>query len=140
MEKYKKKYRSIIYLLSLFYANFFFLSPFIHHHHSDVDISQKQSNLSHSHFFNENPHSEESDSHFEDENLHSHFIQNNYIYNSNRSKDIQSSLIINFNSNLDYSKIDLEISALNKYPLDCFSESQWDKYVHSATNVSPPLS
>jgi len=136
----RKKYRIIIYLLSFIYANFFFLSPFFHHHHSDPDISQEQSNIVHSHLFNENPHSEESDSHFEDENHHSHFSQNNYIISFTKYRDIQPSEIIIFYSNLEYSKIDLEISALNKLPLDCFSESQWDKYVHTATNVSPPLS
>lgn len=139
MDKYRKKYRSIIYLLSLFYANFFFLSPFFHYHNSDTNISHGQSNVIHSHFFKDNLHTEESNSHFEDENHHSHFSQNNYIYSSTISRDIQSSVIIDFYTTLDYSKIELEISAIDKYPLYHFSESQWEKYVQSATNVSPPL-
>ena len=140
MVKHRKKYRSIIYLLSLFYANFFFLSPFFHYHNSDTNISHGQNNIIHSHFFNDNPHTEDSDTHFEDENHHSHFSQNNYIYSSANSREIQSSVIIDFYTTLDYSKIELEISAIDKHPLVSYSKAQWEKYVHSATNISPPLS
>ena len=140
MDKYRKKYRSIIYLFSLFYANFFFLSPFFHYHNSDTNVSHGQSNVIHSHFFNDNPHTEDSDTHFEDENHHSHFSQSNYIYSSTKYRDIQSPVIIEFRTTLDYSNIELEISSIDKHPLDHDSQSQWEKYVQSATNVSPPLS
>ncbi|MCH8941899.1 MAG: hypothetical protein IIA48_05600 [Bacteroidetes bacterium] len=142
MFKNREKYRRIIYLLSFFYVSFFFLTPYFHHHHSESGTSQEKSEIIHSHLFNDFndiPYSEESYSHYEDENHHSHLFQNIYVFSIAPSRDLQPPLNINFYSTLDYSIADKEISAINTTTIDCFSKLQWSKFVHSATNISPPL-
>ena len=141
MSKNRKKYRRIIYLVLLFYVSFFFLTPYFHHH-SESGTSQEKSEIIHSHLFydfNNIPYSEESYSHYDDENHHSHLFQNIFIFGIAPSRDLQSALNIDFYSTLDCSIADREISAINTTTIDCFSKLQWGKFVHSATNISPPL-
>lgn len=96
----------------------------------------------HSHLFNDfknSPYSEESYPHYGDENYHSHLNQNNFVYSVTPSRNLQPSLNIDFYSTLEYSIKDRGIPAINTSTIDGFHILQWDKYVHSATNVSPPL-
>lgn len=142
MFKNRVKYRRIIYLLSFFYVSFFFLTPYFHHHHSESGTSQEKNEIIHSHLFNDFndiTYSEESYSHYDYENHHSHLFQNIFIFGIAPSRDLQSALNIDLYSTLDCSIADREISAINTITIDCFSKLQWGKFVHSATNISPPL-
>lgn len=141
MTKKRIKYRAIIYLLSLFYVNFFFLAQYFHHHHSESETSQEKSEIIHSHLFTDfnSPYSEESHSHYGDENHHSHLNQNNYVNSLKPSRNLHPDLDIDFYSILEYSIIDRENFTMDMPTIDGVSKLQLDKYVHSATNISPPL-
>lgn len=138
----KIKYRPVIYIISLFYLNFFLLFPFFHSHHSESEFSNEKSTLIHSHLFSnvdKSGHPEETNHHFEDENHHIHLIQNKSIYSITPTRDFLFSLNIDFYTTSANSKIDRQLSAIATPTIQGFSKDRWIKYVHSATNVSPPL-
>ncbi|MCF6269978.1 MAG: hypothetical protein L3J41_09715 [Melioribacteraceae bacterium] len=150
MYKNRKKYRTIIYLLSLFYVNLFFLSPHVHHHHSDNEdlhshphsVSGEKSEIIHTHLFydSDNLHSKESDNHYHNEENHSSYLfQANYVSSLKAFRDLLPSLNIDFYSIVEYSIKEREISVIDTPTISGFSKLQWNKYVQSATNLSPPL-
>jgi len=141
MYNHRSKYRPIIYLISLFYVNFFFLSPFFYHHHSESENFKENSEITHLHLFGGfggGAHSEDSDYHFEDENHHSRLVQDTCSYSTTPTRISRLILQINVYSSLVYSTVDPETFEIYKSTSEDFSQIQWDKRVHSATNVSPP--
>ena len=142
MSKNRNKYRPIIFLLSFFYLNFFFLSPYFHHHHPESESPQEKKETVHTHLFSDldhNSHTEEADHHLDDENHHSHLFQNNLVNITAPSRELETALNIGFYYTVEYSIQFEEVSLINRDFKEPFSQFQWEKYVHSATNVSPPL-
>ena len=138
----KTKYRPAIYFISICYLNFFFLFPFFHHHHSESEYSYEENEMVHSHLFNDvddGEHPNESYHHYEDEIHHYHLSKNKNIFSNPTSREFQSLLNIQLYLILNNSVIDLEISAIGTPSFDGFFKHQWDKYVLSAANISPPL-
>jgi len=146
----RKKYSPFVYLISFFYLSFFFLSPYFHQHNKDSGVSHSQSHslsgekngVIHSHLSNDfthSHHSEESDNHYDFENHNSHLYQINYVFGITQPKNLQHSPNIDFYSTVEYSINDNAVPLINTYPIEHFSQLQWEKYVHSAANVSPPI-
>lgn len=129
----------LFYFLSLMYLSFYLLSPFFHLH-EEIDHIHNTSNY-HSHFFEEK-------------------ISNNYITPSNQlfdhSENQDNSNYVSFTFVINTQKT---ISNLYQYRISyfllSFNISQhefktnfpaiflnqnilWGKYVHSASNISPP--
>ncbi len=142
MSKNKNKYRPIIFLLSLFYLNFFFLSPYFHHHHSESESLQKKRETVHTHLFSDldhSSHTEETDHHLDDKNHHSHLFQNYLVNITAPSRELESALNRVFYLTIEYSIQCNGVSSINTHFNEPFSQLQWEKCVHSATNISPPL-
>ncbi|MBU1100570.1 MAG: hypothetical protein KKA84_09215 [Bacteroidetes bacterium] len=142
MPKEKTKYRIITYSLLFFYANFYFISPFIHHHHSETGITQEYDESVHSHLGAEsldNLHNTEIEHSTMDESHHTHPFQ---IYSI---KCINTPRVIRVvqSQSIHYIIFDLEITSESQsffcINIENFSKLQWEKYVHFASNASPPL-
>ena len=126
-------------ILVLFYLNFFFLSPFIHEHPIEIEGQVEMENVPHSHLVSiANPIANESGyvtniatSHTHNfafdipiiiqptEKLNTLFLSHTVCLNDKYVKELES-------------KFDMLIS------VNLHQQVLWDKYVHFATNNSPP--
>ena len=142
MFNYRTKYYPVIYALLIFYGYFLSLSPYLHHHHLEREDSREHSKIVHSHLFDDFDvplHSEDSDHHYECEHNHSGLSQDNCTFSIAPTRVSQFILQINVSSSLEYLIADPETSVIDITSIDDFSQIQWEKHVHSASNVSPPL-
>jgi len=138
----KIKYRPVISIISLFYVNFFFLSPFFHHHNSALENLGEKNDLIHSYLFNEpgyNTHSEHSEHHFEDDNHCTDVIQNSIFFVLIKNRIQRLVPVAKYTSISEYLILEQDSSEKITYTYDDFSQVQLDKFVNSATNISPPL-
>lgn len=140
MNHKSKSYRSIVFLLPLFYIFSFLLSPYFHHHAEE--LFHNDHHKFHSHLF-EDSHDEhpstETHSHNVDEssNHHFHFVKLNSS-STITTKRVEQNFV-------SVTLLDLSIqneeqnhnnSALEKKPINFLLR---DRCVQTATNVSPPL-
>jgi hypothetical protein len=142
MTNCRKKYRLFSYAISLLFVNFVLFAPFFHHHHADDAVDRVEKTVTHSHLLNHNSdtHNSEDTKHSSfDETNHHHFIQLNSSFNINPSRGLQLNHIQNFYTNQSYYQEISEKETRRKTTANPESQLQWEKYVHCATNVSPPL-
>ena len=143
MKTEKKLNRFIIFILQGVYILSFLLSPYFHHHHTGESNIQVDRDTFHSHLFN-NPIKETSQeqehSHSVDESskFHSHFVKLSSAptISTKRIVNIIPTFIAGINfarlneaKNYPHKRIDVKPKNLKTQ----------ERYVLSATNVSPPL-
>ncbi len=101
----KATYQTIVFLLSLFYVNFFAFSPFSHNYHPKKELSHTQSAIIYSPLTNdccEVDCDESNEGHLEDCSNNSHNLETCYVNNSFMTRSFQSDLKIDIDSNLRY--------------------------------------
>lgn len=142
MTTFRKKYWLFSSAISLLLVNFLLFSPFFHHHHNEVSVDQVEETVIHSHLLNHNSdtHNSEDKNHFSfDEANHYHFIQLNSVFSIKSSRGFKINIVCNFYTNQFYFQDSSEKDAIRCATSDPEFQFQWEKYVHRAANVSPPL-
>jgi hypothetical protein len=142
MTTFRKKYWLFSSAISLLLVNFLLFSPFFHHHHNEVSVDQVEETVIHSHLLNHNSdtHNSEDKNHFSfDEANHYHFIQLNSVFSIKPSRGFKINIVCNFYTNQFYFQDSSEKDAIRCATSDPEFQFQWEKYVHRAANVSPPL-
>lgn len=137
----KKKYRSLIYLLYPLYVNFIFLTPFLHYHSSDENSIDPNKMDIHSHLINghHEDHSHEGEQNLDNCDDHEHLFKINTYQFTKLTKQIEllyACDIISFNDDISQNLKEYKIPIIN---IDLPSKTRWEKYVHTATNTSPPI-
>jgi hypothetical protein len=139
MIKTIKKLKIASTILVLFYLNFYFLSPFIHEHPIEIEGQVEMENVPHSHLVSiVNPISNESGYVTNVATSHSHnfaFDIPIIIKPAEKFNKIFSSHSVCLNDEYPKeleSKFDILIS------VNLHQQVLWEKYVHFATNNSPP--
>ena len=136
----KKKYRLLICVLFPLYVNFFFFTPFLHYHPAEEGAFNSNQVDIHSHLVNEHSdhHHHESGPHLDDCRDHIQLYElNTYQFTSN-TKSIQICCVFDFYVK-NYSPPKLSIKKHN-FQQQTFipAKLHWEKFVHTASNVSPP--
>jgi hypothetical protein len=122
-------------------VKFFLISPFFHHHHEEEETNGK-STIFHSHLFNERPDNQNSTDLFQftiEEENHYHLIQLNLNAFISPSRIQQLIQFYDFYSIQFYPQDISEKEIIRPVSNNLVIQLQWEKYVHLATNVSPPL-
>lgn len=135
----KTKYRIIVLTLSLLYVNFFIFAPYFHHHHPENEIVPGESEIIYSHVFNDCC-DEAAEGHLDDNSHHSHQHGICNVNNIIPTRTFQLTVEIDFYSTFNYLIEDDDKTEFENPANDSFHLLQWELLVHSATNVSPPLS
>lgn len=142
MINHLKKYDFSQYAISLLYLNFFLLSPFFHHHHIEEGIAKEEKTTFHSHLLNrslEDHHSENMNHHSLDDTNHDHVIRVNFTIGISFSRTLQLNHIYDFFS-IHFYFSDSSGEKITRFVnTDPLIQLQWEKCVHSASNVSPPF-
>ncbi len=140
MKKRKTIYKLTAILLTVIYLHFFFMSPFFHYH-SDEGTLENESILQHSHFASYllNGNQVETGSHLEDSNEHEHFFKSNHINVILPGRDLLVSAVFLFHYSVtlepsSQEETKTQFLSVVSYP----SKELWERYVHTATNTSPP--
>ncbi|MBL1215172.1 MAG: hypothetical protein D8M61_17650 [Ignavibacteriae bacterium] len=142
MTTFRKKYRLFSSAITLLLVNFLLFSPFFHHHHNEYSVDKVEKTLIHSHLLNHNSdtHNSEDKNHSSfDKVNHYHFIKLNSVFSINPSKGFKINLVSNFYATQFYFQDSFENEASRYVTSNPESQFQWEKYVHCAANVSPPL-
>jgi hypothetical protein len=137
MKRDKKIYTKSIAFLSLVYLNFFFFAPYIHFHSEEENVIEGSS-VFHSHL-SAQPGTEHEGIYSSDDHSHSH--QFNI---SNFSVVVPArNLILSAELKFPQLILDFMKAEVTKTPCNVFEENFFitslEKYVHSASNISPPL-
>ena len=137
----KRKYKKWMFAISVVYLYFYLIFP-LFHNHDLVENNSIGSIKYHSHLVNKQH--EHSDEHHEDHHSiddfskhQHHFVKFNSI-DSNSAKRILTYFPVKIilNSNSSVIKIESLLSVVKFLPE---INLQWEKCVHSAANVSPPI-
>ena len=136
-----RKYKSLLSVTGIVYLYFYLAFP-LFHQHGLVDNNSLENEKYHSHLVNEQH--EHPDEHHEDHHSiddfskhQHHFVKFNSI-DSNSAKRILTYFPVKIilNSNSSVIKIESLLSVVKFLPE---INLQWEKCVHSAANVSPPI-
>jgi hypothetical protein len=122
-------------------VKFFLISPFFHHHHQE-EVANLKSTIFHSHLFNERPDNQNSTEHFQltiEEENHYHLVPLNLTGFISPLRTQQLIQFYDFYSIQIYPQDISEKEIIKSVSSNLIIQLQWEKYVHSATNVSPPL-
>lgn len=139
MPKYNLKYRPFFILISLFYANFLFLSPLFHHHH---ELSEVTKAVIHSHLINDisdDKHADKSDHHLESGRDHTNIFNSSSLTTVIPTKNLPIKFVVDFYTISIFQIENQKIESIKLPIYDFASELRMGKYVHTAANVSPPL-
>ncbi len=129
------------FFIALLYLSFYLFSPLFHFHHENIELVEG-SKIYHSHLIQEETkNTSTSDSHFslEHHDQHTHNLELNAVVSSlsTRLTDIQNKTSL-YNE-IDYLVfINTSVRKLNSSDSHNNKFHQ-DRYVHSASNVSPPF-
>lgn len=137
----KPLYQTIILVLPLLYVNFFVFSPFFHHHHPEKELVGVQSVITYSPLINECCEldcDESSEDHLEDCSDNSHNLEACNINNVFMIKNYEPNLKIDSYSSFGYVINDDHKTKIKNPTHEDFFHLHWEKFVNSATNVSPP--
>lgn len=137
--KFKKYHRSI-YLLIAIYLNSFLYSSYTHHHH-DVQSFDEEVVILHSHIIegHEKDHDHEKDEkHLENDSTHEHFSYNTTFQFIRFAKTLRNILSYETYSIVDYQYKILDCESEKRIVTDFPSNLHWEKYVYTASNLSPP--
>ena len=141
MIKLKRRYKTWMASTSIVYLYFYLVFP-LFHHHSLLENNSLGNEKYHSHLSNKQH--EHADEHHEDHHSiddfskhQHHFVKFNSI-DSNSAKRILTYFPVKIilNSNSSVIKIESLLSVIRLLPE---ADIQWEKCVHSAANVSPPI-
>ena len=140
MTKTIRKYKIVFPILVLFYLNFYFLSPFIHEHPVEMEGQVEMENIPHSHLSSiVSPNSNNAGYVSNAAASHTHnfaFSVPIIIQPSEKFDNLISSNTLCQND--DYSE-ELEIKFDIMISTGLHDQVLWEKYVHFATNNSPPF-
>jgi len=135
-----KKYRQSIYFLIAIYLNSFFYSSYIHHHH-DVQSFDEEVVILHSHIFDghekDHEHGEE-EKHLENDSSHEHLTYNTTFQFIRIVKTLRNILSDETYSMVDYQYKSLACESEKRIAADFPSKLLWERYVYTASNLSPP--
>jgi hypothetical protein len=134
------KYRRSIYFLIVIYLNLFFYSSYTHHHH-DVQSFDEDVVLLHTHIFDgyekDHDHDEE-ENHLENESSHEHLTFNTTFQFIRIAKTLSNILSYEPYSIVDCQYKTLDCESETRIVTDFPSKLHWERYVHTASNLSPP--
>ena len=135
-----KKYRHSIYFLLVIYVNSFFFSPYIHHHHDAQSFDEVV--ILHSHIFDsheeDHDHSEE-ENHLEKDSSHEHLAYNTAFKFIRIAKTLSNILSYETYSIVDYQSKTPTCESETRIVTDLPSKLHWERYIYTASNLSPPL-
>ena len=143
MKAFSRKYHMISFYEIIIYTIFVFGTSFSHHHHhenlNELEESNIHTHLNHGHDHNHdntNQH-EEGEHHNFDSIPHNHYV---YLGTSDQIRLNKTSKISFILEKLDLVLDEENNSTAYKCKSLEFlpSKIQWEKYVHTATNTSPP--
>lgn len=137
----KTTYQTISIVISLIYMNFFVLSPFFHHHHPEKELVNTQSEIIYSSVVNdccEVDCDEFTEHHLEDCSDNSHNPEECHANNVFMTRSIQPNLKVDSDSSLNIVIKDDHETLFENPTNEDFFLLQWEKLVHSASNISPP--
>ncbi|MDP2362927.1 MAG: hypothetical protein Q8M94_04055, partial [Ignavibacteria bacterium] len=138
-----KKYRSFIYTLTPVFLIFVLFSPFFHHHHADEVIAKVDETIVHSHLLNpiSDNHNSEETSHSSSDRANQYvFVKLNTSTANNSPRLLQPSPQNHFCLIQYFFQNNFAKESIQNLAVEPITQLQWEKYVHSAANVSPPLS
>lgn len=136
-----QKYNALQLVISILYVKFFLISPFFHHHHEE-ELANVERAVFHSHLFSQNPDNQNSNDpsqHTVEEENHYHLVPLNLTVFIGPLRTQQLIQIYDFYSIQIYPQDISEKEIIRPVISDLVFQLQRDKYVQSATNVSPPL-
>jgi hypothetical protein len=122
-------------------VKFFLISPFFHHHHEE-ELANVERAVFHSHLFSQNPDNQNSNDpsqHTVEEENHYHLVPLNLTVFIGPLRTQQLIQLYDFYSIQFYPQDISEKEIIRPIISDLVFQLQRDKYVQSATNVSPPL-
>ena len=135
-----KKYHQSIYFLLVIYLNSFLYSSYTHHHH-DVQEFDEDVVIIHSHHFDgheKDPDHDEEENHLEKDSNHEHLTYNTKFQFIRIAKTLRNILNFETYSIVGYQSktliCDSEKRVVTNYP----SKLHWERYVYTASNLSPP--
>jgi hypothetical protein len=135
-----KKYRPFIYLLWMFYINFFLFAPYTHPHHDllslDEDIVILHSHIFAGHEEDHNP--EKPPQHLDENSNHQHLTYTSTFQFTRIAKTLRNILSDETYSIINYQYKALAFESEKRIVVDLPSKLHWERYVYSASNLSPP--
>lgn len=133
-----KKYRHSIYFLIGIYLNSFFILSYFHYH--DVQSFDEEVVILHSHIFDghEDGHGEE-ENHFENDSIYEHLTSNTAFKFIRIGKTLRNILSYETYSIVDYQSKTLIGESEKRIVTDFPLIPYWERYVYTASNLSPPL-
>ncbi len=139
MTKTIEKYKRVFPILVLFYLNFYFLSPFIHEHPVEIEGQLETEKVFHSHLaIIAIPHSDDACDVTNEATSHTHTCSFSIPVIIQSSKKLKNSFSHStLYQNYEYSKKiedKFDILDITRF----HNQALWEKYVHFATNNSPP--
>jgi hypothetical protein len=133
------KYRKSIYFLLIIYVNSFFFSSYIHHHHDAQSFDEVV--VLHSHIFDshekDSDHNEE-ENHLDKDSNHEHLTYNTKFQFIQIAKTLRNILNFETYSIVDYQSKLLTGDSEKRIVTDFPSKLHWERYVYTASNLSPP--
>ena len=136
-----QKYNALQLVISILYVKFFLISPFFHHHHEE-EFANVERTIFHSHLFSQysdNQNSNDPSQHTVEEENHYHLVPLNLTGFISPLRTQQLIQLYDFYSIQIYPQDISEKEIIKPVSNNLVIQLQWEKYVHSATNVSPPL-
>jgi hypothetical protein len=136
-----QKYNALQLVISILYVKFFLISPFFHHHYEE-EVANFESVIFHSHMFNQysdNQNSNNPSQYTIEEENHYHLVPLNLTGFISPLRTQQLIQFYDFYSIQIYPQDISEKEIIKPVSSNLIIQLQWEKYVHSATNVSPPL-
>ena len=136
-----QKYNALQLVISILYVKFFLISPFFHHHHEE-ELANVERVIFHSHLFSQysdDQNSNDPSQHTIEEENHYHLVPLNLTGFISPLRTQQLIQYYEFYSIQIYPQDISEKEIIKPVSSNLIIQLQWEKYVHSATNVSPPL-
>ena len=140
MKKIIKKYQIVYPILVLFYFNFYFLSPFIHEHPLELAGQVETENRLHSYLkstINLNSNNTDYVSNAVTSHTHNYSFDKPIIIQSSQKFIPIFTYCFIWPRDKYYNELEVEINL--KYIPKLLNQTLWEKYVHFASNNSPPV-